>query len=209
MIENRNKILGIILAGGLSRRMNNENKFLKKIQGKTIISIIISKALAQVEKLIINLNSVEKEIKKYNLPIIKDSISGFFGPLAGILSGMEYAKKKNFKWLFTFPCDAPFFPENLVEKLLNEAIKKKSDIVIVKSGQRIHPVFGIWSISLKNSLKKALDKDQIKKMDIWIQKHKYSIVNFAYKKNDPFFNINNPDDLKKANAIYKNIKSNK
>ena len=94
MIQNKNQVLGVILAGGLSRRMNGENKFLKMIQGKTLIGIIVSKALMQVNKLIINANIVEKKIQQYNLPIIKDSLSGFFGPLAGILAAMEYANKK-------------------------------------------------------------------------------------------------------------------
>jgi len=207
MIQNNKKVLGVILAGGLSRRMNGENKFLKMIQGKTLIGIIVSKALMQVNKLIINANIVEKKIQQYNLPIIKDSLSGFFGPLAGILAAMEYANKKKIKWLLTVPCDAPFFPKDLTKKLLSHAIKRKKDIVIAKSGGRNHPVFGIWSTSLTKSLKTALKKKQIRKMDVWIEEHNFSVVNFVYDKIDPFFNINDQKDLKRANKIYKNVKS--
>jgi len=98
MIQNNKQILGVILAGGLSKRMKGENKFFKKINNKTIIEHIIIKASQQVTKLIINANIVEKKIQQYNLPIIKDSLSGFFGPLAGILAAMEYANKKKIKW---------------------------------------------------------------------------------------------------------------
>ena len=209
MIKNNNHLLGVILAGGLSRRMNNQNKFIKKIDGKTIISLIIAKALKQVNELVINSNVDEKEIKKFNLPIIKDILTGHFGPLVGILSGMEYASKKKFKWLFSFPCDAPFFPSNLVEKILDKAEKKKLDIVIAKSNGRTHPVFGLWSVNLKNSLKNALINNKIRKMDIWIEKNNFSVLNFNHNTIDPFFNINNFEDLEKANELYKKNKSRK
>ena len=122
--------------------------------------------------------------------------------MAGILTGMEYGKKKNFKWLITFPCDAPFFPIDLVNKLLLKIKKKKYKIVIAKSNNRVHPVFGIWSICLKDSLSEAIKKDNIRKIDLFIKKHDHAIVNFNYKKIDPFFNINNFNDLRKAKKYF-------
>ena len=97
--------------------------------------------------------------------------------------------------------------KKLTKKLLSHAIKRKKDIVIAKSGGRNHPVFGIWSTSLTKSLKTALKKKQIRKMDVWIEEHNFSVVNFVYDKIDPFFNINDQKDLKRANKIYKNVKS--
>ena len=129
------------------------------------------------------------------------------GPLAGILTGLNWAKKKKFGWIVTYACDAPFFPKDLTKKLLSHAIKRKKDIVIAKSGGRNHPVFGIWSTSLTKSLKTALKKKKIRKMDVWIEEHNFSVVNFVYDKIDPFFNINDQKDLKRANKIYKNVKS--
>ena len=126
MIQNKSNLIGLILAGGLSTRMNKEHKFLKKInKKKTLMEVIIERALKQVPKLIINANINKSNFKKFKLDIVKDSIKGFQGPLAGILSGMEYAQKKNTKWIATFPCDAPFFPDNLVKKLLNTGKKKE------------------------------------------------------------------------------------
>tara|TARA_B100001123_G_scaffold80815_1_gene91951 strand:+ start:149 stop:769 length:621 start_codon:yes stop_codon:yes gene_type:complete len=202
-----NSLLGVILAGGLSRRMNKENKFLKKFNKKTLIEIIVDKAIKQVPNIIINANISKSYFKKIKLEVVKDSIGGFKGPLAGILTGMEYGKKKNYKWLITFPCDAPFFPINLVKKFLLKLKNSRYKIVIVKSNNRIHPVFGIWSISLKDSLVKAMKKDNIRKIDLFIKKHEYAILNFNYNKIDPFFNINNLSDLKKAREYINVLKS--
>ena len=202
MIQNNNQLLGVILAGGLSRRMKGGNKSFKRINDKSLIEYVVLNALEQVPKLIINANTNKAKFKKFKLDVVKDTIRGFKGPLAGILSAMDYGKKRNFKWLVTFPCDAPFFPFNLVNKLLERAKKQKCKIVIAKSNKRIHPVFGIWSISLKNSLSNVLIKEDEKKIDLFISRHNYSVVNFPYKKIDPFFNINEPRDLIKAKKIF-------
>jgi len=201
MTQNNN-LLGVVLAGGLSKRMNKENKFFKKFNQKTLLEIIINKAIKQVPNIIINANINKSNFKKNKLEVIKDSVGGFKGPLAGILTGMEYGKKKNFKWLITFPCDAPFFPIDLVNKLLLKIKKKKYKIVIAKSNNRIHPVFGIWSISLKDSLIDTIKKDNIRKIDLFIKKHDHAIVNFNYKNIDPFFNINDFNDLRKAKKYF-------
>ena len=202
MTQNNN-LLGVVLAGGLSKRMNKENKFFKKFNQKTLLEIIINKAIKQVPNIIINANINKSNFKKNKLEVIKDSVGGFKGPLAGILTGMEYGKKKNFKWLITFPCDAPFFPIDLEKKFLLKIKKEKYKIVIAKSNNRIHPVFGIWSISLKDSLIDTIKKDNIRKIDLFIKKHDHAIVNFNYNKIDPFFNINDLSDLRKAKEYFK------
>ena len=202
MTQNNN-LLGVVLAGGLSKRMNKENKFFKKFNQKTLLEIIINKAIKQVPNIIINANINKSNFKKNKLEVIKDSVGGFKGPLAGILTGMEYGKKKNFKWLITFPCDAPFFPIDLVKKFLLKIKKEKYKNEIAKSNNRIHPVFGIWSISLKDSLIDTIKKDNIRKIDLFIKKHDHAIVNFNYNKIDPFFNINDLSDLRKAKEYFK------
>ena len=206
MTQNNN-LLGVILAGGLSRRMNKKNKFLKKFDKKTLIEIIIDRATRQVPDIIINANINKSYFRKIKLEVIKDSIGGFKGPLAGILAGMEYGKKKNYKWLITFPCDAPFFPLNLVKKFLEKLKNSKYKIVIAKSNNRTHPVFGIWSISLKDSLIDAIKKDNIRKIDLFIKQYNHAVLNFKYTKIDPFFNINDLSDLKKAKEYLNVYKS--
>ena len=124
MIQNNKNVLGVILAGGLSRRMKGGNKFFKKINGKFLIEHVIHNASDQVSRLIINTNSNSSKFKKFNLEIINDSVKGFKGPLSGILSAMHYGEQKNFKWIVTMPCDAPFFPINLVNKLMEKSKEK-------------------------------------------------------------------------------------
>jgi len=208
MTINKDKILGVILAGGLSRRMKGGNKFFKKINGRTVIYYVINNALNQVSNLVINANIDKEKFNKFKLNVIRDSVVGFKGPLAGILSAIDYGKKRNYRWVVTLPCDAPFFPFNLVTKLMERLNKDKCKIVIAKSNKRIHPVFGIWNVSLKNSLEKTLINDNEKKIEIFVKKHSHSIVNFNYKSIDPFFNINDYDDLKKANKFFNLLENN-
>jgi len=198
----KNKILGVILAGGLSRRMGGKNKFFKKINNITILDRIISKSAKQVDKLIINANISKNKFSKYKVIIVKDIIDGYMGPLAGILTGLNWAKKKKYEWIATYACDAPFFPDNLVKQFLCIAKKEKVDIVIAKSNGRKHPVFGLWSIKLLNSLERYLLNEKNKKIVFWVKKNRYKVLNFPYKKIDPFFNINNPDDLIIAKKIF-------
>ena len=200
----KSKILGVVLAGGLSRRMEGGKKFLKKIDNTPIIDLVIKKVTNQVDELIINANENKNSyLKKFNVPIVPDIIKGFKGPLVGILSGMMWAKKqkRNFNYLATFPCDAPFFPENLVKNLIDEIKKNNFDIVIPKYKEQNHPVFGIWSVDLIDSLKKYLLDEDLKKIDAWIFRNKFKILNFKNLKYDPFFNINTVQELYKANSI--------
>ena len=200
----KSKLLGVVLAGGFSRRMEGWNKFLKKIDNIPIIDLVIKKVTNQVDELIINANENKNSyLEKFNVPIVPDIIKGFKGPLVGILSGMIWAKKqkRNFNYLATFPCDAPFFPENLVKNLIDETKKNNFDIVIPKYKDQNHPVFGIWSVDLIDSLKKYLLDEDLKKIDTWIFRNKFKILNFKNLKYDPFFNINTVQELSKANSI--------
>ncbi len=203
MIQNNKKILGLILAGGLSRRMGNKNKFLKKINNNIIIDLIISRAEKQVSYLILNTNDKIPYLSKFKLKEIPDLIKGYHGPLVGILSGMEWARKQKEKidYLATFSCDAPFFPEDLIQKLLKEITDQNLDIVIPKYKNQKHPVFGLWSLNLIDSLREYILEEKMKKIDTWIFKNNYKIIDFKNKKYDPFFNINTPEDLEKANSI--------
>ena len=124
------------------------------------------------------------------------------------LNQVQLQKKKKFGWIVTYACDAPFFPDDLVKQFLCIAKKEKVDIVIAKSNRRKHPVFGLWSIKLLNSLEKYLLKEKNKKIDIWVKKNKYKVLNFPYKKIDPFFNINTFNDLEIAKDYFSKITQN-
>ena len=192
---------GVILSGGLSRRMGSD-KSKMKIQNHTLIELVIEKAKKQLCTLAINSNKPNDLVdNKYNLEIFEDSIKGNLGPLAGILSGMEWAREKDkqCKWVVFFPVDSPFFPDNLVEKFFEGLVNEK--IVVAKSGERIHPVFSMWNIELIDLLRQSL-KNNERKIDNFTKKLNSRLVKFPIISYDPFFNVNYPSDLIKANKIF-------
>lgn len=200
---NKENILGVILAGGQSRRMGNKNKLLATINNKSLLEITSNLVKNQLNRVIINSNIQVDSNNKLNFEIVPDEIDGYLGPLSGIFSAMKWAKK-NFpdcQWIASFPVDSIFFPDNFIDVMINK-IKKETQIVCAKSNGRIHPVFALWSIVLVNDLEKALVKDGIRRIDEWTQKYNLEIVNFKFKKLDPFFNINTFDDLEKAKNYY-------
>ena len=196
---NKENILGVILAGGQSRRMGNKNKLLATINNKSLLEITSNLVKNQLNRVIINSNIQVYSNNKLNFEIVPDEIDGYLGPLSGIFSAMKWSKK-NFpecQWIASFPVDSIFFPDNFID-VMTSKIKKETQIVCAKSNGRIHPVFALWSIVLVNDLEKALVKDGIRRIDEWTKRYNLEIVNFRFKKLDPFFNINTFDDLEKA-----------
>tara|TARA_X000000368_G_scaffold279796_1_gene221927 strand:- start:699 stop:1304 length:606 start_codon:yes stop_codon:yes gene_type:complete len=193
----------VLLAGGKSSRMNSVDKTLLEIYGHSLLSIILNKLELDKNKIVLNTNREPEIFKQYKLNIIKDSLPHHQGPLAGILSGLEWFDKQNmdFEWIVSMPIDTPFFPKNLIRKLYDETIKKNKLIGVAKSNGRNHPVFSIWHISLKKPLIKALNSN-IRKIDLFTKT--YTPVEVEFKSSvDQFFNINTPEDLEIAKTMYK------
>ena len=198
-------IPGIILAGGLSRRMGGGDKGLLMLGKTTIIERVIDKILPQVGSLAININGDSSRFPDYKLPIIPDSIKGYLGPLSGILAGMEWAFKNGNRYIATVAADTPFLPDDLIKRL--HAMVKSKNLNIGIAASRIlsgddvfiHPTFGIWEVALKDDLRDALANDT-RKIMFWAKKFKLDYYYFDTndKLSDPFFNINTPDDLEEA-----------
>ena len=198
-------IPGIILAGGLSRRMGGGDKGLLMLGETTIIERVINKISPQVGSLAININGDSSRFPDYKLPIIPDSIKGYLGPLSGILAGMEWAFKNGNRYIATVAADTPFLPDDLIKRL--HAMVKSKNLNIGIAASRIlsgddvfiHPTFGIWEVALKDDLRDALANDT-RKIMFWAKKFKLDYYYFetSDKLSDPFFNINTPDDLEEA-----------
>tara|TARA_B100000214_G_scaffold76426_1_gene51514 strand:+ start:90 stop:722 length:633 start_codon:yes stop_codon:yes gene_type:complete len=198
-------IPGIILAGGLSRRMGGGDKGLLMLGETSIIERVIDKILPQVGSLAININGDSSRFPDYKLPIISDSIKGYLGPLSGILAGMEWAFKNGNRYIATVAADTPFLPDDLIKRL--HAMVKSKNLNIGIAASRIlsgddvfiHPTFGIWEVALKDDLRDALANDT-RKIMFWAKKFKLDYYYFetSDKLSDPFFNINTPDDLEEA-----------
>ena len=191
---------GVILAGGQSRRMNRKDKAFLEIGERTLLDMIIERLGPQSYEMAINTNSYSYKYKRYGLPILHDHMEGYLGPLAGILTAMEWAKDTGYEKVITVAVDTPLFPLNLFRELDQKMEVSNSDIVFAASSgyqkQRkiLHPVFGLWKTYLCDDLRKELERG-IRKVTLWTAKHKTSSVCFDNDVVDPFLNINTPDDI--------------
>ena len=134
--------------------------------------------------------------------MIADSIDGFAGPLAGVLAGMDWAFKNNYQAIITLAADTPFLPEDLVKRLADFAERENSNITMASAQDpitgevRVHPTFGLWNVNLREDLRKELMAGT-RKIIRWAERHVLGYVEFKIEKpgEDPFFNINTPQDL--------------
>ncbi|MSP83610.1 MAG: molybdenum cofactor guanylyltransferase MobA [Alphaproteobacteria bacterium] len=197
----RPSIVGVVLAGGLARRMGGGDKGLRLIGGRPMLDRVIERARPQVDTLILNANGDPGRLTAYGVPVVPDVIAGFAGPLAGILTGMEWAAvhRPGCAWLASFATDAPFLPRGLVDRLLSAA--DDADLVSVESGGQSHPVFGLWRIGLAADLRRGLVDEGIRKIDAWTARHRLAMVSYATLPYDPFFNANAPGDLADADRL--------
>jgi len=199
-----NNILGVVLAGGKSKRFG-EDKSNVKLNGETLLEHTLNKIKSKFNTIIIVSNN--KTLKNYIT--IKDCIDGQLGPLVGVLSAMKWVKKNNysFKWVATFPCDTPFFSSSLVDKFIESSKLNDSDLYFAKSEKKRHNIFGLWSLKLIEILEKDIINNNHRKVEKWANKIGVKTINIFYKELDPFFNINTKEDLAEAKKIlikYKN-----
>jgi len=212
---NKNCILGGILAGGLSRRMDVEDKSLVLLNNQTLISQVASRLSKQVGSMVINSNSDPHNYVGLEYPVIGDVIQGYAGPLAGIHALMCFAKRhdSNITHVATVAADTPFFPFDFVDhctKSLDDQSHRNSTIVLAKSGQNRHPVFGLWPVNLCDNLELFLNNAETRKVMAFVQQHALQYAEFQiYELDgtviDPFFNINRPDDLVQAATIFEKL----
>ncbi|MFD2208011.1 molybdenum cofactor guanylyltransferase MobA [Kiloniella antarctica] len=203
------EIAAVILAGGLARRMGGGDKAQKMLAGQSLLDRILDRIRPQVGPLVINANGDPKRFSQTGLPIAPDVIEGHPGPLAGVLTGLEWVAKNYPKceWMVSIPCDAPFIPLNLVVRLKAEMDKDGHNLACAQSHGRSHPVVGLWSLSLMEDLRQAVVDEELRKVDRWTARHGISHVDFedvviGDKKIDPFFNANKPLDLDEVEKLF-------
>lgn len=174
-------------------------KGMAVLAGRPLLAHAAARAGPQVARLAVNANAPAAEFAELGLPVLPDPVTGFVGPLAGVLAGMLWAREAGYGWVASFPCDAPFFPDTLVRDLAAEA--DRADIVTATSGGQRHPVFALWAVRLADDLYRALAGEGLRKVDRWTARHRMADVEFPVPpEGDPFFNINTPEDLAAAEA---------
>jgi molybdopterin-guanine dinucleotide biosynthesis protein A len=205
--------LGVILAGGQATRMGGGDKGLLALGGIPLLQRAIDRLRPQVAEIALNANGDPSRFAGYGLPVVPDSIDGFPGPLAGVLAGLDWAAEHGAYSIVTVAADTPFFPTDLVARLLDKAQGMEHPLVLAatprgeektksmsKSGLIRHPTFGLWPVALRDDLRAALN-DGISKVVIWTERHGGREVVFSTDDGDPFFNVNTPDDLTAAEAM--------
>lgn len=200
--------VGVILAGGLARRMGElgkNDKALLALDGRPILAHVIERLRPQAGPMVINANGDPERFAEFGLPVTPDSVEGFAGPLAGVLAGLDWAADHapDAAWVVSIACDTPFFPANLVNRLQGSVENEGAELACAASAGRHHPVFGLWPVRLRADLRAALVDEGVRKVDIWTGRHKLAVAEFATAPYDPFFNANRPDDLAEAERMLK------
>jgi molybdopterin-guanine dinucleotide biosynthesis protein A len=207
MSSNIEPVIGVLLAGGQSRRMGGGDKCLLELAGKPLLAHVIERLKPQTSELVLNANGDLDRFSEFGLPTIADPVEGFAGPLAGVLAGFTWARENapDTRWIVTAATDTPFFPQDLVARLLEATKGQYPAIALASSNERMHPVFGLWPVALAGDLHQALESGTRKVLD-WTDRHKTVTAEFPGVETggitiDPFFNANRPDDMAHAAAV--------
>jgi molybdopterin-guanine dinucleotide biosynthesis protein A len=193
-------IAGVILAGGLSRRLGGGNKCLLPLAGRPILAHVIARAAPQVSVLALNANGESGRFAGFGLPVIADDVPGFPGPLAGILAGLDWAAGEGLGWVAGFPADCPFFPAGLVADLAAALVREGGEIACAVRAGRVQPLFGLWPVTLRHALRRDLAAG-LRRVEAWTGGYRVAQAAYPAGPADPFFNINTPDDLARAEAL--------
>ena len=196
-------VVGVLLAGGLARRMGGGDKGLSVLGGRPMMDRIIERARPQVSNLILNANGDSDRFAAYGLEVVPDVIEGSAGPLAGVLTGLEWTIEHapDTQWLATFTVDAPFVPMDLVDRLAAGVKSESADLACAASNGRSHPVFGLWPVRLAGELRRAMIDEDMRKIDRWTARYNLIEVDFSCDPFDPFFNVNAPEHLAEAERL--------
>lgn len=198
-----NATVAVLLAGGQARRMGGGDKCLRPLAGRPILVRVIERIGPQVSTMILNANGDPARFDAFGLPVVPDVLAGFAGPLAGVLSGLDWAAahRPAATHVLSVPTDAPFLPLDLVQRLSDAMRAEDADMACAISDGRDHPVVGLWPVRLAGDLRRAMIEEEIRKVDAWTARYRLARADFTVDPVDPFFNANRPEDLRQAEAL--------
>ena len=192
----RSPILGLVLAGGLARRMGGGDKTRIRIGGKTILERVLARLKPQCAAVILNANGDPARFADTGLPVVPDTVPDFAGPLAGILAGLDWAAAHA-----PAIADGASVPGDLVVRLSAAREAAGVPLACARSGDRRHPVVGLWPVALRQDLRKALVEENMHKIESWTARHGIAVGDWPATPIDPFFNVNTPADAAEAERI--------
>jgi len=195
--------LGLVLAGGLARRMGGGDKVRIRIGGRTILERVLTRLRPQCSAIILNANGDRGRFADTGLPVVADGVPGFVGPLAGILAGLDWAAAHapDVADVLSVPGDCPFLPADLAAHL--EAARQATGrpLACARSGDWRHPVVALWPVALRADLRKALVEEGLHKIEAFTARYGVALAEWASTPIDPFFNVNAPEDAAAAERI--------
>jgi molybdenum cofactor guanylyltransferase len=202
-MTSRGATVGLVLAGGLARRMGGGDKALIRIGDQTILERALERLGPQCRRIIINANGDLARFAGTGLPVVPDSVAEFPGPLAGVLAGLDWAAahQPDIAWIASVPGDCPFLPRDLVERLHQARVEAGLPLACARSGPWRHPVVGLWPVALRHDLRTALVEDGLRKIEVWTGRHGVALADWPVEPVDPFFNVNTPEDVAHATRI--------
>ncbi|MGH6801199.1 MAG: molybdenum cofactor guanylyltransferase MobA [Methylocella sp.] len=195
--------VGIVLAGGLARRMGGGDKSLRQLGGIPLLARAIAALRPQCEGLVLSVNGDPERFAGFDMPVVADDVPGFMGPLAGILAGLDWiaARCPDVPLAISVPADTPFLPGDLAARLMDARAKHNALIACARSGGRTHQAVAVWPVSIRGDLRHALVVEDMRKVEAFLQSYSRAIVEWPVEPYDPFFNANDPSDLAAAETI--------
>jgi molybdopterin-guanine dinucleotide biosynthesis protein A len=202
-IEQPPRTIGVILAGGLARRMGGGDKPMRKIQGITILEHVVRRLSDQCDGIILNANGDPSRFASFGLSVVEDNVKGNPGPLAGILAALDWtaAHRPDAEWVVSVAGDCPFLPRDLVHRLHGARTMQQTELAVASSGGQVHPVIGLWRVALRHELRQALVEEDIRKIDRWTSRYRMATVTWSMEPVDPFYNANTLEDLSEAERL--------
>jgi molybdenum cofactor guanylyltransferase len=194
---------GILLAGGLARRMGGGDKPMRRLAGRSILERVIARLAPQCDGLVLNANGDPMRFASFGLPVIADSVADYPGPLAGILAGLDWAAahRPEVAFVLSAAADCPFLPRDLVARLHQARIDQNAQLAFAASAGQTHHVIGLWSVALREELRHALVTEKVRKVESWTSRFSVATVSWAVDPFDPFFNANTIEDLAQAEHL--------
>jgi molybdenum cofactor guanylyltransferase len=195
--------LGVVLAGGLARRMSGADKARIRVGGRTILQRVVERLRPQCAGLVLNANDAPERFADIGLPVVPDSLPNHPGPLAGILAGLDWAaaQAREIEWVVSAPSDCPFLPRDLVAHLHDARITAGAQLACARSEDRRHPVVALWPVSLREDLRRAVTSEGARKVDKWIARFTVGFADWSAMPVDPFFNVNTPEHVAEAERL--------
>ena len=198
------RVMAVVLAGGLARRMGGGDKCLKLLAGRPILDHVLERLHGQAERILLNANGDPARFAAWGVPVAADVVAGFGGPLVGVLTALEWAAAyaPEITDVVSVPADGPFLPRDLVRRLVAARATDGAVLAQAASSGRPNPVVGLWPVALAAELRRAVVAEGVAKVDAWTARYKLATVEFEASGIDPFFNANTQDDLSEAERLF-------